>query len=353
MTEAYWRSDPGLRMGVVSVDAMDSRIAVFLDYENLAISARQDLGVTFDYGPVADAIAARGRVVVRRGYADWNLFDEDRKRLTRHHVELIEIPQRMGKRKNAADIKLAVDAIELALERDYIDTFVLGTGDSDFSPLVHKLRELDKRVIGFGVRKTTSNLLPPACDEFLFYERLVDLDGQRSEPEEPRSGEPEQKERTVPELEKLVMGTLAGLHTTGDTAVLASQLKRTLLRKDSTFSESEYGFRSFGELVHHLEGRGILTTAPGPAAGDPEIAVAEGGGEKAAFDLLVKVVTAEAKRGRVQLSGLKNKLRNEVDDFSEKTYGFSGFLQFVKAAQTRGLVTLTWDDDLEDYLLTV
>ena len=331
---------------------MDSRIAVFLDYENLAISARQDLGVTFDYGPVADAIAARGRVVVRRGYADWNLFEEDRKRLTRHHVELIEIPQRMGKRKNAADIKLSVDAIELALDRDYIDTFVLGTGDSDFSPLVHKLRELDKRVIGFGVRKTTSDLLPPACDEFLFYERLVDLDSKQAE-QEPSNGEPKRKERTVAELEKLVMGTLSGLHTSGDTAVLASQLKRTLLRKDSTFTEGEYGFRSFGELIHHLEGKGILTTSPGPAAGDPEIAVAEGGGEQAAFDLLVRIVTAEAKRGRVQLSGLKNKLRNEAEDFSEKTYGFSGFLQFVKAAQTRGLVTLTWDDELEDYLLTV
>ncbi len=87
---------------------MDPRIAVFLDYENLAISARQDLGVTFDYAPVADAIASRGRVVVRRAYADWNLFEEDRKHLTRHHMELIEIPQRMGRRKRAAHIKLSV-----------------------------------------------------------------------------------------------------------------------------------------------------------------------------------------------------------------------------------------------------
>ena len=149
---------------------MDPRIAVFLDYENLAISAEKDLGVTFDYSPIADAVASRGRVVVRKAYADWTLHDEDRKKLTRHHIELIEIPQRMGaSRKNAADIKLAVDAVELALSRDYIDTFVLGTGDSDFSPVVHKLRELDKTVIGVGVENTTSRLLPPACDEFLFY----------------------------------------------------------------------------------------------------------------------------------------------------------------------------------------
>ena len=110
---------------------------------------------------------------MRRAYADWSYFDEDRRMLTRHQVELIEIPQRMGVvRKNAADIKMAVDAIELCFERDYITTFVLGTGDSDFTPLVHKLRELNRRVIGIGVEASTSALLPAACDEFLFYERL-------------------------------------------------------------------------------------------------------------------------------------------------------------------------------------
>src|SRR4051794_41782645 len=103
--------------------------------------------------------------------------------LTRHQVELIEIPQRMGMvRKNAADIKMAVDAIELSFERDYITTFVLGTGDSDFTPLVHKLRELNKRVIGIGVEASTSALLPAACDEFLFYERLEGVEA----PEKPR-----------------------------------------------------------------------------------------------------------------------------------------------------------------------
>jgi len=136
----------------------EERIAVFLDYENLAIGAREHLGgMTFDLRPVADALAERGRVVVRRAYADWSYFDEDRRMLTRSHVELIDIPQKMGaSRKNAADIKMVVDALEVAFERDYISTFVLCTGDSDFTPLVHKLRELNKRVIGVGVEKTTS-----------------------------------------------------------------------------------------------------------------------------------------------------------------------------------------------------
>src|SRR5690606_34817585 len=152
----------------------EERIALFLDYENLAIGARESMkGMQFDFGPLADALAERGRVVSRRAYADWSMFDDDRRMLTRNHVELIEIPQRMGMvRKNAADIKMAVDAVEVAFERDYVTTFVIGTGDSDFTPLVHKLRELNKRVIGVGVRGSTSALLPPACDEFLFYENL-------------------------------------------------------------------------------------------------------------------------------------------------------------------------------------
>src|SRR5205085_9955240 len=104
-------------------------------------------------------------------------FDEDRRMLTRSHVELIEMPQRLGaSRKNAADIKMAVDAMELAFERGYISTFVICTGDSDFTPLVHKLRELNKRVIGVGVENSTSALLPPACDEFLYYDRLEGVD---------------------------------------------------------------------------------------------------------------------------------------------------------------------------------
>ena len=123
----------------------EPRIAVYLDYENLAIGARENLGVAFDFANVADALAERGRVIVRKAYADWSYFDKDRRMLTRHQVELTDIPQKMGgSRKNAADIKMAIDAVELALERKYISTFVICTGDSDLSPLVHKLREFDR-----------------------------------------------------------------------------------------------------------------------------------------------------------------------------------------------------------------
>ena len=130
---------------------------------------------------MVDALAERGRVIARKAYADWSSFDEDRRMLTRFHVELVEIPQRMGaSRKNAADIKLAVDALESAFEREYISTFVICTGDSDLTPLVHKLRELNKRVIGVGIKGSTSALLPPACDEFLFYDTLEGVDAPAS-----------------------------------------------------------------------------------------------------------------------------------------------------------------------------
>ena len=333
----------------------EERIALFLDYENLALGARDHLGgMRFELRPVADALAERGRVVVRRAYADWSYFDEDRRMLTRSHVELIDIPQRMGaSRKNAADIKMAVDALELAFERDYISTFVFCTGDSDFTPLVHKLRELNKRVIGVGVEKTTSALLPPACDEFLYYDRLEGVEipparTRRARPARPAETEPPPIEEEpepqlaadgsapdVDTLAALVAQTVAGLQRSSSGAVTASTLKRTLLRKDPTFNESDYGFRAFGELLHHLAEQHVVELVDGPAKGDPEVTLPEHGEREAAFSLLRAVVADLAgEDGSVALSGLKNQLRKVQPDFSEKKLGYRSFLQFCKAAAT-------------------
>lgn len=331
----------------------DQRIAVFLDYENLAIGAREALGgARFDLKPVSDALAERGRVVSRRAYADWSSFDEDRRMLTRNHVELIEIPQRMGAvRKNAADIKMAVDAIELALEREYITTFVICTGDSDFTPLVHKLRELNKQVIGVGIRASTSNLLPPACDEFLFYESLEGVEIRS--PEEPVVSIEEEATTEVADLDRLITTTISGIQRSSGDAVLASTLKRALLRKDPTFSEAEYGFRAFGELLRHLETRNLVALTEGPAKGDPVVELATNPVEDDAFGVLVEVVRSLSGRsGGPMLSGLKNGVRKRQPDFSEKRFGYGGFLQFVKAAHTKGLVELDWDETAKDYRVT-
>ncbi|WP_125775746.1 NYN domain-containing protein [Antribacter gilvus] len=402
----------------------EERLAVFIDYENLALGAREHLGgMQFDFGPVADALAARGRVVARRAYADWSYFDEDRRMLTRHQVELIEMTQRMGaSRKNAADIKMVVDAIEMAFERDYISTFVMCTGDSDFSPLVHKLRELNKRVIGVGVEKSTSRLLPASCDEFLFYDRLEGVDvpdeadrpapvrGRRGRgttaeraPEQtappvelppaepapapgvpdaeatapssgtktPRRRKPKAEPEPVTEvtesveepafedeargeestMEVRVAQTLADLEASTSGPVTASALKRTLLRKDPTFSESDYGFRTFGEFLRFLADRDFVVLAAGPSTGDPEVSLPEQGSTDTAFALLQSVV--QEAGGSAALSGLKNAVRKKRPDFSEKALGYRGFLQFCKAANAAGAVALNWDDAADDYLVSV
>ena len=339
----------------------DERIALFLDYENLAIGTREQLsGMQFDLKPVADALAERGRVVTRKAYADWTYFDEDRRMLTRSHVELIEIPQRMGAvRKNAADIKMAVDAMELAFERDYITTFVICTGDSDFTPLVYKLRELNKRVIGVGVKASTSALLPPACDEFLFYENLDGVEVRSPEARErtpSRNGGADERSeeasasKSLEDLDRLIATTISGLQRTGQGAVLASSLKRALLRKDPTFTEADYGFRAFGELLAHLVDKSVIELSEGPAKGDPLIEMASNPEESEAFKVLGDVVAKlDESNGTIVLSGLKNQVRKQIPNFSEKKFGYGSFLQFVKAAQTRGLLDLNWDSDLNDY----
>jgi hypothetical protein len=344
-------------------DERDERIALLLDYENLAIGAREGLGVSpFDFTPVADALAVRGRVVARRAYADWSSFDEDRRLLARAQVELIDIPQRLGgSRKNAADIKMAVDAIEIAYERPFVTTFAIGTGDSDFTPLVHKLRELDKRVIGIGVASSTSRLLPPACDEFLFYDRLVEATVPAPETVV-AAAEPVPAADTPAEVGpgdadeavgRLVTRTLSGLARQGDGAVLASRLKRAILRQDPTFDEAEHGFRGFGELLRHLRDQRIVELGTGSAAGDPEVSFPENEpAEDDAFGVLAQVVGDLGSSGSaVPLSGLKDQVRKRRPGFSEKTYGFASFLSFAKAARARGVIRMAWDESAGDWRL--
>lgn len=335
----------------------EDRIALFIDFENLAIGARER-GGELDMGVVVDALAERGRIVVRRAYADWNLFSDYRQNLVSQRIEMIEVPQRTGVvRKNAADIKLAVDALELALQRDFITTFVIASGDSDFTPLVLKLRELNKKVIGVGVEGSTSELLPGACDEFLFYERLAGPgSGRPSRRRRKRSTDDDDNgsETDLAGLSRLITRTLSGLQQSSDGPPLSSMVKRVVLRKDPAFSEGDYGFRSWSELLRHLETAGIIELREGSAQGDPVVDFpSDGGGQAKAFELLRDVVAElEGRNGSPPLSGLKDQLRKRNPGFSEKNYGYSGFLQFVKAADAKGVIDLDWDDDAEDYILS-
>ncbi|MCP4304073.1 MAG: NYN domain-containing protein [bacterium] len=334
----------------------EERIGLFIDYENLAIGARDDLGIEFDFKPIADALAERGRVVVRRAYADWSSFQKDRQMLADNQVELIEIPQRRGRvRKNAADIKMAVDAIELAFERDYVTAFVICTGDSDFTPLVQKLRELNKRVVGVGLKASTSAMLPPACDEFLFYENLGGVElPQPKRKQAKKAKKPDtvaaEKPQASEDVAALVTTTLAGLQRSTEGTVRSSSLKRALLRKDPTFSEAEHGFRAFGELLRHLASNSIIELIDDGSRGDPAVDFPKSDGVSKDFDLLVEVL---GKGDPQPLSGMKDRLRKRQSDFNERRLGYSGFLRYVQAASARGVVNLQWDDESGDYLVSV
>ncbi len=323
----------------MAVDDQEPRIAVFLDYENLAIGARDNLGHPFDFGPVADALAERGRVIVRKAYADWSYFDKDRRKLTRHQVELIELPQRMGtSRKNAADIKMAIDAIELALDREYLSTFVICTGDSDLSPLVQKLRELDRRVIGVGVRGSTSKLLPPACDEFMFYDNLVNVADDSTSDEDEDDDDDSSTARSEPGDVGLVLSTLAGLSDSSG-AVRSSTLKRAVLRKNPTFSEADLGFRNFGSLLGSLRDEGLVELE---GTGDPVVSLAASTAAEAA-DRLVRDLLDDV--GEVKLSGFKTALKKRDAEFSERKLGYRNFGSFVRAAEARKLIKVVGKGD--------
>lgn len=356
----------------------EERIALFIDHENLSIGAR-DAGYVFDASPIMDALAERGRVVARRAYADWTLFKDDRRTLVEHNCELIDIPQRSGTvRKNAADIKLVVDALELAYERGFVSTFVIASGDSDFTPLVAALRGLNRKVIGIGTKGSTSALLPPACDEFIFYDRLPGVPERvrkqsGSKPKQENSKNPaettrekvEKKhkgrergkssgDRDLQELQRTLASTLAGLKRSGTESVSASMLKRALLRKDPTFTEGDYGFRAFGELLNQVERNGVLALSSGQAPGDPTVDFTTANDTDRAFELLRTTVTAlQSDEEDVPLSGLKDQLRKRDNSWSEKDYGYGGFLQYAKAASAAKAVNMEWDDEEGDYFLWV
>ncbi len=375
-------------------DASEERLALFVDHENVAIGAR-DIGYRFDPAPLLEALAERGRLITRRAYADWNLFKDDRRGMVDANVELIEIPQRSDSvRKNAADIQMAVDAMELALTRDFVSTFVIVSGDSDFTPLVGKLRELNKRVIGVGLKGSTSAMLPPACDEFIFYDRLEGAPRRQASKEPaasrakkktsgskaasagaaaatgrgPAEGSPAPEASQEPaeskssqkqdlrKLERVITRTLAGIQSSAAGSVQASNLKRALLRKDPTFNEGDFGFRGFRELLRHLADNKVITLTDGSAPGDPEVDFpSTPRDEDVAFDLLrstVKELMVELG-GDPPLSGLKDQLRKREPEFSEKDLGYSGFLQFCKAAVTKDVVEMDWEEEDAEYYLYV
>jgi uncharacterized protein (TIGR00288 family) len=247
-------------------------MALFCDFENIALGVRDAQYEKFDIQPVLERLLAKGSIVVKKAYCDWERYKGFKAAMHEANFELIEIPHVRQSGKNSADIRLVVDALDLCYTKSHVDTFVIISGDSDFSPLVSKLRENAKRVIGVGVKQSCSDLLVTNCDEFIYYDDLVRerearRAGSRRENREntKRSPEEEQKRRDKTEERKtraveLAAATFADMVADrGDAErIWASVLKEVIKRRNPGFNESYFGFRTFGNLLEEAASRGLL-----------------------------------------------------------------------------------------------
>lgn len=226
-------------------------LAVFIDFENLALGFRGKKDKRFDIQKVLERLVEKGKIIVKKAYADWADYAEYKKPLHEAAIELIEIPKRSLSGKNSADIRLCVDAIDLCYSKEHIDTFVIVSGDSDFSPLVSKLKENGKRAIGLGMKESSSNLLINNCDEFIYYEDL-----------ERPIGTPPKIEQDLPEKKReafqLLVDSVVALVRENKEVLWSSMVKETIKRKKPSFNESYHGYRTFSDLLEDAEKEGII-----------------------------------------------------------------------------------------------
>jgi uncharacterized LabA/DUF88 family protein len=247
-------------------------MAVFCDFENVALGVRDANYEKFDIKPILERLLLKGSIVVKKAYCDWDRYKSFKGTMHEANFELIEIPHVRQSGKNSADIRLVVDALDLCYTKAHVNTFVIISGDSDFSPLVSKLRENAKQVIGVGVKQSTSDLLVANCDEFIFYDDLVRESRRtaakrdaRDTPAPKRSADEEvrRKEkyesRKTEAIEMAVETFDALVSERGDSGkIWASMLKEAIKRRKPDFSESYYGFRTFGNLLEEAQTRGLL-----------------------------------------------------------------------------------------------
>lgn len=225
-------------------------LAIFIDFENLALGFK-DRRERFDIQRVLKRLVEKGKIVYKKAYADWNRYHVYTEALHEAAIELIEIPRRMQSGKNSADIRLVVDAMDLSYSKEHINTFVVVSGDSDFSPLVSKLKELGKHVIGCGMQESTSELLRDNCDEFIYYE---DLGEEFTEVPEMDPRVPDAKKKVF----ALVYEALLALRRENKEVLWSSMIKDTIKRKKPSFNETYYGYQTFSELLEDAAKEGFL-----------------------------------------------------------------------------------------------
>jgi len=256
----------------MAANADTASMALFCDFENIALGVRDAQYEKFDIRPVLERLLAKGSIVVKKAYCDWERYKGFKAAMHEANFELIEIPHVRQSGKNSADIRMVVDALDLCYTKAHVDTFVIISGDSDFSPLVSKLRENAKKVIGVGVKQSCSDLLISNCDEFIYYDDLVrdrealrggarreSRDNSRRTPEEESRRREKNEERKNKAIE-LAVATFADLIADrGETErIWASVLKEVIKRRNPGFNESYFGFRSFGNLLEEAANRGLI-----------------------------------------------------------------------------------------------
>ena len=255
-----------------------TNMALFCDFENVALGVRDAKYAQFDIKKVLERLLLKGSIVVKKAYCDWERYKDFKAGMHEAAFELIEIPHVRQSGKNSADIRMVVDALDLCYTKSHVDTFVVISGDSDFSPLVSKLRENNKLVIGVGVKNSTSDLLIANCDEFIFYDDLVreEETKKRSAKKRPEKAEPAASSKSKPKkVEKeessdeenrkqealdLTLETIEALvaERGAGEQIWGSMVKQALKRRKPGFTESYYGFRSFSELLEEAEKRQLL-----------------------------------------------------------------------------------------------
>jgi uncharacterized protein (TIGR00288 family) len=254
----------------MSATSDTENLALFCDFENIALGVREAKYAQFDINRVLERLLLKGSIVVKKAYCDWDRYKDFKAGMHQASFELIEIPHVRMSGKNSADIRMVVDALDLCYTKAHVDTFVIISGDSDFSPLVSKLRENNKTVIGVGVKKSTSDLLIANCDEFIYYDDLVREEKAKKKvrrkteskaaPVSAEAEAPKDEDAKKQEALDLVLETLEAL--TGERGeeekIWGSMVKQALKRRKPGFNESYYGFRSFNKLLEEGEARRLM-----------------------------------------------------------------------------------------------
>src|SRR5277367_5963618 len=256
----------------------DATMAVFLDLENIALGARDAKYPSFDIEKVLERLLLKGHIVVKKAYCDFDRYKDFKRGLHEAAFELIEIPHVRQSGKNSADIRMVVDALDLCYTKGHVDTFVIISGDSDFSPLVSKLRENAKTVIGVGVKNSTSDLFLNNCDEFIFYDDLVrdqakKQRSRRKATDKPVAAGGEAPSKSANEKKQeafdLVIETIEALlaERGENEPIWGSMVKQAIKRRKPQFSESYYGFRSFNKLLEEIREKNLLKLVPDEKSG--------------------------------------------------------------------------------------